>query len=121
MKIKIKFDTFEIEGALDASKASKDIAKLLPLEGKTNLWGGEVFVELPEMLPYPGELDEVEVGDIAYWQEGPALCFFFGETPASFSNKPRPHSPVIVIGKIQNTEPLKYLKVGVKIMVEKIL
>ncbi len=120
MKIKIKFDNFEIQGELDNSQASNDISKLLPIEGKSNLWGGEVFVELPEMLPYPGNLDEVEIGDIAYWQEGPAICFFFGETLGSFSNKPRPHSPVIVIGKLDNIEPLKYLKAGVKIRVEKV-
>ena len=119
MKIKIKFDTFEIDGTIDEGKASKDIASLLPIEGKANLWGGEVFVDLPEMLPYPGELDEVEVGDIAYWQEGPALCFFFGETPGSFSDKPRPHSPVIVIGKLDNIEPLKLIRTGVKIKIEK--
>ena len=62
MKIKIKFDTFEVEGELDSNKAAGDIIKFLPLEGKANLWGGEVFVELPEMLPYPGEAEEVEVG-----------------------------------------------------------
>ncbi|HLD57378.1 MAG TPA: cyclophilin-like fold protein [archaeon] len=120
MKIKIKFDTFEVEGELDSNKAAGDIIKFLPLEGKANLWGGEVFVELPEMLPYPGEAEEVEVGDIAYWQEGPAICFFFGETPGSFTDKPRPHSPVVVIGKLENPEPLKYLKAGVKIRVEKV-
>ncbi len=119
MKIKIKFDTFEVEGVLDASKTSNDIAKLFPIEGKANLWGGEIFVELKEMLPYPGDKEEVEIGDIAYWQEGPAICFFFGETPSSFTDKPRPHSPVVVIGKLENTEPLKYLKAGVKIIVDK--
>ncbi len=119
MKIKIKFDTFELEGNLDDSKITKDIIKLLPIEGKANLWGGEIYVELPEMLPYPGDREEVEIGDIVYWQEGPAICFFFGETPSSFTDKPRPHSPVIVIGKLENTEPLKYLKAGVKIRIDK--
>ncbi len=120
MKIKIKFDKFEVGGELDNSKVAKDMLTFMPIEGKANLWGGEVFVELPEMLPYPGDREEVEVGDIAYWPEGPAVCFFFGDTPGSFSDKPRPHSPVLVIGKLENTEPLKYLKAGVKIRVEKL-
>ena len=66
MKIRIRFDKFEVEGNLDDTNVVKDLAKLLPIEGKANLWGGEIYVELQEMLPYPGDKDEVEIGDTEY-------------------------------------------------------
>lgn len=38
--------------------------------------------------------------DVAYWPEGSALCFFYGQTPISKQGKIMPYSPVNVIGRI---------------------
>jgi hypothetical protein len=42
----------------------------------------------------------MEVGEIAYWPPGKALCIFFGRTPASTDERPRAASPVIPIGRV---------------------
>ncbi len=38
----------------------------------------------------------VEMGDVAYWPDGPSLCLFFGRTPASRGYEIRAASPVTV-------------------------
>jgi len=123
MKIKITIGSTILEADLDTSTISKDILKYLPLETEANIWGGEIYFILPEMLDYPGQTDEVEIGDVAFWPNGPALCLFFGETPGSFTNKPRPHSVSVVIGKIKNIESkipeLMKMIDGIKVKVEK--
>jgi hypothetical protein len=48
------------------------------------LWGEEIY--FPISLSSEGDPDareEVEVGTVAYWPPGDALCLFFGPTPAS--------------------------------------
>jgi hypothetical protein len=42
----------------------------------------------------------VEVGDVAYWPDGEALCLFFEATPASSDERPRAASAVNVIGHV---------------------
>ena len=42
----------------------------------------------------------MEVGEVAYWPPGQALCIFFGPTPASVGDEPRAASPVNPLGSI---------------------
>jgi len=62
----------------------------------------------------------VEVGDVAYWIPGRAICLFFGKTPIS-EDKIRPASTVNVIGKVLG-DPLRLKKVkdGERVFVEEI-
>jgi uncharacterized protein len=63
--------------------------------------GREIY--FPASLSAEGQPDareEVEVGDIAYWPPGDAVCLFFGRTPANIDEKPRAASPVTVLDKI---------------------
>ena len=53
-------------------------------------------MELPEEDPRA----DVDVGNVAYWRPGTAICLFFGRTPASTPDKPRAASPVTVVGKV---------------------
>jgi hypothetical protein len=53
---------------------------------------------------------EVEVGSVAYWPPGKALCIFFGPTPASQHGEPRAYSPVNVFAKV-TTDPTVFKKV----------
>jgi len=55
-------------------------------------------------------MEEVDIGTVAFWPPGSALCIFFGKTPASQGNKPRAASPVTIIGNIINIEIIKELK-----------
>lgn len=125
MKIKITTK----HGSLDAEtiekinpKTVKAVEEALPINGIANRWGDEIYFEIPVSLKEENSQQEVEIGDIAYWTPGHALCIFFGKTPVSISNKPRAYSPVNVIGKItsEGIEILKKVKDGEKIIIEKI-
>ncbi len=79
----------------------------LPIKGIVNRWGDEIYFETDVIVDEEENSKEVvELGDIAYWIPGRAICLFFGKTPIS-DDKIRPASAVNVIGKIINIE--KYI------------
>ena len=120
MKIRViapNFETF-VELAKNSALA-KEIYNRLPIEGEANFWGGEVYIDFPFMLDGHFDKDEVDIGDFAYWPRGPSLCFFFGPTGGSFTEKPRPHSPVEVIGKMGDPLIFRQLKPLEKVRLEK--
>ena len=88
------------------------LAKALPFEGRAARWKDEVYFETPVKLGSEKAKTKIEIGMIAYWPMGSALCIFYGEM--------KPYSPVNVVGKvISNLEIFKTLKSGTKIRVEK--
>jgi hypothetical protein len=92
----------------------------LPIEGKANLWGDEIYFTIPVSMEAESPKPLVEAGDIAYWPPGKAICFFFGPTPASWDKEIRPASPVNVFAHIENNARLlKLVHNGEKIRVEK--
>jgi len=85
---------------LDTPTASK-ILEALPLESSANVWGDEIYFDIPLSLAQESDARaEVEVGDLAYWPAGPAFCIFFGPTPVSTGGQPRAYSPVNVFGRV---------------------
>jgi hypothetical protein len=61
----------------------------------------------------------MEVGELAVWPAGNALCIFFGPTPASKGNEPRAVSPVNPVGKlIGNSAVLKNLGSSIHARIE---
>ncbi len=95
-------------GILDDLTELEKLAKESPFTSKVNLWGEEIYFDLPIELDLEGERTEMEIGEIAYWPEGNSLCIFFGKTPASKGEKPVAYSDVKPLGKI--TEGLEDLK-----------
>jgi hypothetical protein len=99
-EIEIWIDRTQFRVRLNDTKTADQLFAFLPLRGDGDLWGDEIYfdvgVELPEESPTAG----VDVGDVAYWRPGTALCLFFGPTPASTSEKPRAASPVTVVGRL---------------------
>jgi hypothetical protein len=90
-----------MSAVLNESSTAEKIYNALPLEGRANIWGDEIYFDIPLALEQePDAREDVEVGEIAYWPAGSALCVFFGPTPASKGNKPRAYSPVNVCGNI---------------------
>ena len=100
-KIKISVGNVSLEAEmLDTPTASK-ILEALPFEGSANVWGDEIYFDIPLNLEQePDARADVEVGDLAYWPAGPAFCIFFGPTPVSTGDQPRAYSPVNVFGRI---------------------
>jgi len=89
------------------------LAKALPFEGRAAKWKEEIYFETPVKQGSEKPKPKVEVGTMAYWPMGSALCIFYGPTD--------PYSPVNVVGKItSNLEMFRALRSGTKIRVEKI-
>jgi hypothetical protein len=90
-----------------------NLARALPFEGRAARWKEEVYFETPVKMGSEKAKSKVEVGTMAYWPMGSALCVFYGPTD--------PYSPVNVVGKITaNLEMFRSLKSGTKIRVEKV-
>jgi hypothetical protein len=51
----------------------------LPIEGKANLWGGEIYFKIPVAVEAEASKQLVQVGDVAYWPLGNAICFIFSQ------------------------------------------
>jgi hypothetical protein len=77
----------------------------LPLQGRANRWGDEIYFAIPVSLGEDSAQEEVGVGDLAYWPPGNALCIFWGPTPASRADEPRAASPVNVFAHIEGAIP----------------
>jgi hypothetical protein len=101
MKIAISVADITLTAQLNDTPCARAIADGLPLEGNANIWGNEIYFEIPIAIPLADDaVEEVDVGTLAYWPTGSALCIFFGPTPVSTGDKPRAYSPVNVFGKI---------------------
>jgi len=121
MIITIIIDDLHLTAELEATTTSEKILAALPLEGKTNTWGEEIYFEIPVDAELADDaVEEVEVGTLAYWPTGRALCIFFGPTPVSTGNLPRAYSPVNILGKITgDTSVLKTVRDGTVVKMQK--
>lgn len=81
-------------------RTAEKILRALPLECSACRWGEEVYFETPVKEGEEEAVQEVEVGDVAYWPPGRAICIFFGRTPVSRGEKPRAYSPVNVFARV---------------------
>lgn len=87
-----------------------NLAKAIPFEGRVARWKEEVYFETPVRLGSEKAKSKVEVGNMAYWPMGAALCIFYGPTD--------PYSPVNVVGRVtSNLELFRGIKSGTKIRV----
>src|SRR5512139_98403 len=120
-KIRILASELKVEAELNESKTAQLIWEALPIEGKTNLWGEEIYFSIPVSAGQePGARDVVSSGELGYWPPGHAFCIFFGPTPASRGDEIRAASAVNVIGKVlSDPKAFRKAKDGVKITLEK--
>jgi hypothetical protein len=121
-KIKITIEGKEIVASLNESVTSGKFYELLPLTITMQRWGDEYYGDCG--LSINTEKDaraDMEIGELAIWPSGSALCIFFGPTPASTSDKPRAISPVNPIGRIEGEVAfLKGLGGSIKAEVQKL-
>jgi len=120
MKIVIRSGSVKAEAELSESYTARRISEKLPFSALAKTWGDEIYFSIPVQLGEEKGIEELEVGDLAYWPPENAFCIFFGRTFASKDNKPRAASKVNVFGKIIG-DPLvfKNVKDGSRISVEK--
>ncbi|AAB89017.1 predicted coding region AF_2241 [Archaeoglobus fulgidus DSM 4304] len=123
MRLRIRFESAECEVELYeewAPETVRAIADALPIKSTANRWGDEIyFTTQVAVEKEENSKDVVELGDVAYWIPGKAICLFFGKTPIS-DDKIRPASAVNVIGRIVNSmEGLKGVADGESVVVER--
>jgi hypothetical protein len=119
-KILIKAGNVTTEGVLNDTPTANAIWENLPLTGKANIWGDEIYFATPvkEGLE-PTAKEVVEKGDLGYWPPGRAFCIFFGPTPASTGAEIRPASAVNVIGRVEGDPTVfKKVKEGARVQID---
>jgi len=123
MKIKIKTGNVELDAELNDSETAKKIYEKLPMQGKVQRWGDEIYFEIPLHV----DLDEkiakevLELGDLGFWPDGDCFCIFFGKTPASEGDEIRAASKVNVFGKVlKGVTLLKGSKDRANILIDKV-
>ncbi len=111
----------QIPGFLNDSPTAQALAAALPLEGRVQRWGEEIYFSVPVVA----DLDDtartvVEVGDLGYWPPGQAFCIFFGPTPGSPPGEIRPASAVNLVGQLTgDATVLTRVAAGQRVRVEK--
>ena len=100
-RVQITAGDVSLPAELNDSDTAQHIWEILPVEGRANTWGDEIYLEIPLHVPAePDARAEVEVGELGYWPVGHAFCIFFGPTPASTGEQPQAYSPVNVVGSV---------------------
>lgn len=99
--IRIDVEGIRFLAELNDSPLAEAILQQLPTQVRMSRWGEEYYGSVGlDAENGPEAVEVVEVGDLAYWPPGDALCIFFGPTPASTGDEPRAASAVTVIGRI---------------------
>jgi len=100
-KITISTAGISLEAELNTSPTAQEIWRLLPIEGHANIWGDEIYFEIPVDMPQESDAcQDMAVGELGYWPVGRAFCIFFGPTPVSTGEQPRAYSPVNPLGRV---------------------
>jgi hypothetical protein len=100
-RIVVEIGGKQLHAELSDSPAARRVAGALPLDITMSRWGDEYYGSAGLVIPEDASARELmEVGEIAWWPPGKALCVFFGPTPASTDDRPRAASEVLPIGRI---------------------
>jgi hypothetical protein len=113
MSTRIRFSAAGVDllGELDDSPTALALRERLPATLRMSRWGDEYYGRIATDLGVDEAAEArvvMEVGELAYWPVGNALCVFFGPTPASEDQEPRAASPVNPIGRLE--DPVEKLK-----------
>ena len=110
----------KLTAQLNDSPSAKALAKALPMQLSMSRWGDEYYGECGlDVEEEPQARTLMEVGELAVWPPGLALCIFFGPTPASTADAPVAASNVNPVGRVTSQfEPLKELGSSINVRVE---
>jgi hypothetical protein len=99
-RIVMKTPDGEILIELNESATADALYLALPVEAYVNVWGEEIYFEVPVHMKLEDGRKVLEVGEVAYWPQGDAFCLFFGPTPVSKGPEPEAYSPVSPLGRV---------------------
>ena len=120
-RISIDAGGIQLTAALNDTRTATQLWDALPVEASANIWGDEIYFRIPVQADEDDAVEVVDMGAIAYWPPGQALCLFFGRTPASVGDEIRPASAVNVLGAIEgDATALKAASPGARVVVQRI-
>ena len=121
-KITVTAGSVLVTATLNDSSTGEALWNALPLEASANTWGDEIYFRIAVRADEEdGASDVVDMGALAYWPPGQALCLFFGRTPASRGDEIRAASAVNVIGSIEgDATVLKHVESGARVVVSRV-
>jgi hypothetical protein len=99
-KISIEAGNVSAVAELNETTTATKIWQSLPIKGRANLWGQEIYFAIPLSMKLENGQESVNLGDLGYWPQGRAFCIFFGPTPVSQGGEIRPASAVTVFGRV---------------------
>ena len=118
--IKITAAAVQLAAVLNDTPTADAVWGALPISASASVWGDEIYFRTPVRDDERDAVPVVEMGDVAFWPPGQAICLFFGPTPMSVGDEIRPASPVNVIGKIEgDATALKAVRAGARVTVER--
>ncbi|HCV27030.1 MAG TPA: hypothetical protein DGB32_01770 [Dehalococcoidia bacterium] len=101
-RITIRAGDVTINGELNDSATADLVWEALTIKAVANTWGDEIYFAIHMSAEEDDTAQEVvDLGAIAYWPPGSALCLFFGPTPMSQGGEIRPASAVNVLGMLE--------------------
>jgi len=100
-QIEISAGDVIVTAVLNDSDTADELWAGLPITARAQTWGDEIYFSIPVSVEEAADSQEtVEMGAVAYWPPGSALCLFWGPTPMSAPGEIRPASAVNVMGLI---------------------
>ncbi len=110
----------EVVAELYETPTAELVWDALPITASGSTWGDEIYFRTPVSVEERDSVPTVEMGAVAYWPPGQAICLFFGPTPMSRGDEIRPASPVNVFGRIVgDATVLKAVSSGSEVRVER--
>ena len=121
-RIRISSGKVSLEADLRATPTADRLWETLPIQGKAQRWGQEVYFAIPvQAQQEPDARTKMAVGELGYWPPGSAFCIFFGPTPASEGEGPVAASAVNVLGKVLgDATAFAAVKSGAAVRIERV-
>ena len=115
--ILLRVGDLTLAAQLNDTATARALLQTLPIDSTVHRWGDELYCAAPIVAAPEHPTQEVHIGDLGYWIEGQSLCLFFGRTPASINEHPRPIVPVNVVGQCTLDERLRAVHDGATIQI----
>jgi hypothetical protein len=120
-RISINAGNVEVTGVLNDTGTADLVWDALPITEPASTWGDEIYFRTEIAIGVQDGQEVVDMGALAYWPPGQAICLFFGPTPMSQGDEIRPASEVNVIGHIEGDPTvLKSVSSGASVTLERI-
>ena len=112
LELRVDDLTLAADWSDEAPETVRALDTALPLSGEASRWGDELYFRTDVDVGPENAREAVEPGTIAYWPAGNALCLYWGPTPASGGEEPRAASPVNLVARVADYEPLSAVEGG---------